>query len=286
MKKFIIPLIFVVSIATLQPAYAKYSFTDRLDDNFRDIIQHSEPSKYRTKTIWETVPVMSAMGLIVSDVLGNTVGQILKPLEDLAGISIKLDGEYGQIKEMKKTYEDNYKKDHADLDQKNRISVDWNFSDLRSGLESAGAISFAGTSNNARKMLNEQDPGYRMVSGGSVNNYADLFRSRADRWQDIAFGILAANNSEARGVASAQSDIKSMNETSNGASGYIQIIQAGSQERNYLNRNLVQARADVMRQIDVQFKYSLEKIQDDSDAASAFEQAVRSWTAQGSAGNY
>ena len=277
---------FALFLAALPPAYADYSAGDRFDALINDPLQQLEPSKYRTKTIWETVPVMTAMGLIVSDVLGNTVGQILKPLEDLAGVSIKLDGEYGQIKEMKKTYEDNYIKDHADLDQKNRISVDWNFSDLRSGLESAGAISFAGTSDDARKMLNEQDPGYRVVSGGSVNDYADLFRGRADKLQDIAFGMLAAGNSEAGGVASAQSDIKSMNETSNGAEGYIQIIQAGSQNSNYLNKNLVQARTDVMRQMDVQFKYSLEKIQDDADRASAFEQAVRSWTAQGGARSY
>jgi hypothetical protein len=55
-------------------------------------------------------------------------------------------------------------------------------------------------------------------------------------------------------------------------------MHAGSQERNYLNRNIVQARFDVMTQIDAQFKNSMEKIQDDADSTSAFDQAVKRWT--------
>jgi hypothetical protein len=164
--------------------------------------------------------------------------------------------------------------------------VEWDAASLISNLESAGAISFAATADRAKQMLNEQDPGYRTVSAGQTADYASLYRGRAAKWQDTAFAMLTAGNSEARGIISAQNDIKSMNDTSNGAEGYIQMIQAGSQERNYMNRNLVQARFGVMMQTDLQFKSSMEKIQDDADSSSAFDQAVRTWTSPGGARNY
>jgi hypothetical protein len=285
-KAAIAALALVVCLGATGVVSAEYTLSDRFDDFTHNLSHYSSPNEYRTKTLWATIPIMGAMAFIVSDVIGNTIGPILKPLEQIAGISIKIDGEYGQIKEMIKTYNDNYKKDHNDLDEGKRISVEWDAASLRSNLESAGAISFAATADRAKEMLNEQNPGYRTVSAGKTVDYASVYRERAAKWQNMAFGMLTAANSEARNVTSAQNDIKSMNDTSNEADGYMQIIQAGSQERNYLNRNLVQARFDVMMQIDLQFKNSMEKIQDDADSTSAFDQAVRTWVSPGGTRSY
>jgi hypothetical protein len=262
-----------VFLAAAGTAFADYTAADRWDDFTHDPGHQLYPSEYRTKTLWATVPIMAAMSLIASDLIGNTIGPILKPLEDIAGISIKIDGEYGQIKDMIKTYNDNYARDHAALSSDMRISAEAGLESLRKKLDDAGAISFAATGDDAKKKLNEQNPGYA-VSG----DYAALYRKRADRWQDIAFGMLEVSNSQAKGVTSAQNDIKKMNDASVSADGYIRVMLAGGQERNYLNRNLVQARFDVMMQIDAQFKNSMEKIQDDADSTSAFDQAVKRWT--------
>jgi hypothetical protein len=282
----IVALALVACLAAAGPSFAEYSASDRFDDLTHNMTHYFYPNEYRTKTLWATIPIMSAMGLIVSDAIGNTIGPILKPLEQIAGISIKIDGEYGQIKEMIKTYNDNYTKDHAALDQAKRISVEWDIASIRSNLESAGAISFAATADKAKQMLNEQNPGYRTVSAGQTVDYASLYRERAAKWQDTAFGMITAGNVETRDVTSAQNDIKSMNDTANGTEGYIQMIHADTQVRNYLNRNLVRTRYGVMMQIDLQFKHSMEKIQDDADSTSAFDQAVMTWTGPGETKSY
>jgi P-type conjugative transfer protein TrbJ len=283
-RRSVAALVLSAFLAGAGVAFADYSPSDRLDDFTHDPGHWTYPTTYRTRTLWGTVSIMSAMGLLVSDAIGTLLGPILKPLESIAGISIKIDGEYGQIKEMIKTYNDNYAKDHAPLSEDKRISVETDLGSLRKKLEDAGAISFAGTSAGARAMLDDQNPGYKTVEDG---DYASRYRERADRWQNTAFAMLEAANSQAAGVTSAQAQIKTMNDVSNEADGYIRIMQAGGQQRNYLNRNLVQARFDVMMQLDAQFKVSMEKIQDDADATSAFDRAVKGWTAPaGAAGSY
>jgi hypothetical protein len=202
----------------------------------------------------------------------------------------QLAGEQALIKTMKKTYEDNYKKDHAtlgnDVTSASSVAPIAEYALTYSALKDAGAISFAGSSDGVETRIVSQDPGYVTVLG-QVS--FDVYHDRIKKWQDVMFADIKASAYEADGVLAVVSVTgipKKINDASVGADGYLKLIQARHRALNSVNASLVMLTVDVMRQTDAQFKYALEELQDDADETSAFAQAVNSWTASSGGGGY
>jgi hypothetical protein len=121
--------------------------------------------------------------------------------------------------------------------------------------------------------------GYR---GGGPNIYSEIFKTRAGGLRETLRRAASANASEAQGIKGAtQDEIKKMYEATDEAEGYIGVIQAGTQEANYLNTELLRLRADTLRQTDIQMSAAIEEAQDDFDETSAFEGAVTTWKVPG-----
>ena len=179
-------------------------------------------------------------------------GTILGLLEIEYGVKL------GLTEAMKKTYEDNYKRDHEPLQDSDKVKP---------------TTSKYGT-------IAENAAGYR---GASSIIYSGVYRDRENKFRDAMRGVAEVNAAEAEKIAgNVQTWIKKMNQASRNADGYIQLIQAGTQEANYLNVELAELRADTLRQIDVHMRAAVEEAQDDFDETSAFEGAVRTWKSPGS----
>ena len=182
----------------------------------------------------------------------------------LATILILLEIKYAQhlqlIKDMRKTYNENYERDHKPL--ANRVNPEMGpYATIQ-----AAAV------------------GYR---GPSPLIYSDIYKNRENAFKNTMSGSSGGNKTRADKIAGEdQTQIQKMNEVSRNADGYMQLIKAGTQEANYLNMELAELRADTMRQLDVQMRAAIEEAQDDFDGTSAFEGAVSTWKNTGSGGGY
>jgi hypothetical protein len=126
-------------------------------------------------------------------------------------------------------------------------------------------------------------PGYRNVTPA----HSEIYKKRANELKDTLREAAEANAEEARHVnTTTREEIKNMNAASRNAKGYIALIQAGTQEANYLNAELLRLRADTLRQTDIQVSAFVEEAQDDFDETSAFEGAVATWKDQASGPGY
>jgi hypothetical protein len=130
--------------------------------------------------------------------------------------------------------------------------------------------------------------GYRYKgSPGGADIYSDIYRQRMNDWHDAITGAAEDNSKEASLLMNnAQKWITDMHNASMNAEGYMQLLQAGTQETNYLNMELLQLRTDNLRRIDIRLLEPKENRQNDIDETSAFDQAIGTWTAAGTAEEY
>jgi hypothetical protein len=183
----------------------------------------------------------------------------------------------------------NYAADHAPLNPGDRAAVDLTaeIRGLYALLASADALSFMAEADYER--FNEQSPGYRNAPDDSYIDFTGAYRDRIGRWQNYAYGVVEANNSEAWGILDDQGLLATtakLQAASLNAAGYRQLLQADGQTANLMNQALVKLRLDIQRQIEAETRFALNARQERIDARAAFKQAVREWRSQGSGGNY
>jgi hypothetical protein len=177
-------------------------------------------------------------------------------------------------------YKKNYAADHAKLTQ--TVNPAFNVTNLFNMLSDANAAAFSDT---PETVVSGQTPGYRTGNGNGA--YSEMYASRKNvLFKDIG-GALNANQNQADDLkANAATWMRNMDTASGNSNSYLSIIQAGAQESSYLNLELIQARVDLMRQMDMQARAAAEEMQDDADETWAFEQAVKSWTNPASDSGY
>ncbi|MDR3076481.1 MAG: hypothetical protein LBU26_04190 [Synergistaceae bacterium] len=184
----------------------------------------------------------------------------------LAVVLALLEAEYGieddLVKQMKAEYEKNYAFDHKAL-----------------GVFLDPAV-------NPFTASGRKSAGYR-YSGSQKDVYSGIYINRRSDWHGDIKKMAGENAKEALFISKEVMDwIYAAHGSSRGADGYLQLVQSGTQETNYLNAELVQLRTDVLRQMDMQMRAAAEEMQDNADETSAFEQAVRTWSGSGSGSGY
>gem|GEM_PF-6866882 len=179
-----------------------------------------------------------------------------------------------QVKDMEKTYESHYARDHRALGSGDRVNP-------AMGGYTAGTARVVGYRN--------APPPYRDYAGAYIDR-ADTFDRAVAGYPGIIgdrSGLRGNNINEAEKMPEqAQTWIKNMNQASRNADGYIQLAQAGTQEANYFNMLMTELRADTMRQTDVQAALAAEEAQDGFDDTFAFEMATGTWKNTGTGTKY
>jgi hypothetical protein len=154
----------------------------------------------------------------------------------------------------------------------NIVASQFDAASLASSARGLGSVTYA---SNPAAAVRDKAPGMR--SGTNVI-YSDTYKARRNVWRADMEGVLKANQSQTNDISdNARNLMRRLDETSNGAYGYLETMQAGAAAANYMNTVLLGARADMARDTDVRLRTWLEKIQDDADEVSAFEQAVNTW---------
>ncbi|MDR3280501.1 MAG: hypothetical protein LBT23_08305 [Synergistaceae bacterium] len=176
----------------------------------------------------------------------------------LAAVLMLLEIEYAVedslTSDRKKTYEKDYDFDHKTL------------------------AAWVGTGMNPYATIAGEAPGYRYQGAAIPELYSEIYKMRREVWQQDASVLMKSNAREASMLRNeVQNWIGRMDEASFNAEGYVQLIQAASQQSNYMNLELLQMRTDVLRQMDIQARAAVEEMQDGADETSAFEQAVDKW---------
>jgi hypothetical protein len=175
-------------------------------------------------------------------------------------------------------YIERWDKDHSGLGSGifSRAANQFDASALASAMRGGGSVTYGA---NPGASAREKAPGMR---GGTNIIYSDAYKARRDMWRGDMEGVLKANRSQTKDIHdNARNLIRDMDSASDGAYGYLETMQAGAAAANYLNTAFLAARADMARRADVQLRAWLEKIQDDADEVSAFEQAVSTWNGAG-----
>jgi hypothetical protein len=171
-------------------------------------------------------------------------------------------------------YIERWETDHELLDEDifNLAANQFDAAALASAARGWGSVTYA--SSPAAAVRNKA-PGMR--SGTNVI-YSDTYKARRNAWRTDMEGVLRANQSQTEDIMdNARNVMRSLDETSDGTYGYLETMQAGAAAANYMNTVLLGARADMARDTDAQLRTWIEKIQDDADEVSAFEQAVSTW---------
>ncbi|MCL2010485.1 MAG: hypothetical protein FWG71_08065 [Synergistaceae bacterium] len=204
----------------------------------------------------------------------------------LIGLAIFLGVDEARVKSAHKDYQRRYDRDHKILDSSARVSP------TMSGYQASPAPT---TGRHVAPVL-----GYRNAPPRNSNYavaYVDRiypFRESMIGWSAGAppssakyDGIDGANVAEAEKIpGQTQTWITDMNRASRDADGYIQVIQAGTQEANYLNMELAELRSDTMRQTDLHLLMATEEAQDDFDEMFSFEMAMGRWKSTGTGTSY
>jgi hypothetical protein len=171
-------------------------------------------------------------------------------------------------------YIERWDTDHEHLDGVifNLVANQFDAAALASASRGWGSVTYASSPAAA---VRDKAPGMR--SGTDVI-YSDKYKARRNVWRADMEGVLKANQSQTEDILDNARDlIEGLDETSGGAYGYLETMQAGAAAANYMNTVLLGARADMARDTDARLRTWLEKIQDDADEVSAFEQAVKTW---------
>jgi P-type conjugative transfer protein TrbJ len=188
------------------------------------------------------------------------------------------------VEQIKADDESRLAADHAPLANPVGTDLTHKLEVLYSLLAEADAITFAASSGLDR-LFEQQYPGYRPVSSDAYIDFAGVYKSQTDEWQNYAYGAIEANNSEALDMKnSLQSLDRQMFDSAMSAGGYLQLFQARNQIYVFVGQEISNLRADLARQIETQAKTAALRQQKKTDRQTAFEQAIRIWKAQ-SAGN-
>jgi hypothetical protein len=187
--------------------------------------------------------------------------------------------ELGVENQRYESYRENYNADHLKLDGGIFSSVnDYDF--------------FMGS--------HTMTPGFRRMTPGDVayrapglrtgvgvhDVYSAAYKSRRGAWQSDMNNLRYGNWLDAGSPiletvtvpgVKAEHFIKVLDDASFGAKGYMELIQAGAESENYMNRVMLHVRQHTIRQADAQLRLWIEKIQDGADEVSAFGEAVGAW---------
>ena len=172
------------------------------------------------------------------------------------------------IDDMAETKHLHYGMDHRRLD------------DLVREMEGKVYDYYAGASESAGRVTY---PGYRPAPNG---NYAALYRSRVNNWEEYMRKVTEGNGKAAEDVRKAASEVKKLNDASDEAYGYLQLIQADARINNFVNEELVKLQADLGRRLDLKVSIEMNDAQERADELSAFEAAVASWKNSGAGREY
>jgi hypothetical protein len=184
--------------------------------------------------------------------------------------------------------DEDYGNDHLALPAEDVVWSDAtaDISALYAKLASEWMFSFVPAAGLARQSFDQVYPGYLSSPAASYINFAAGYEARAGQAQDYAYGVLEANNSEAKGIPNVQTPIARMNTVFRDVGYYRQLSQADTQVANFLNQMLSRLRIDMGRQTEARNAFALEERQERTDAAAAFGQAVREWKNQSSGAGY
>jgi hypothetical protein len=179
-------------------------------------------------------------------------------------------------------YKDRYKDDHKELESGSRV---WR--DAGEGINALYGILADGSASEALtfeaaltlEKFQAQFPGYRSASAPPVD-YASDDKKRMGNWQDYAFKAIRANNDSAMSIKTLQPYIERMKDASLSASYYRQVLQAGNQISVGLAQEITELGVDAQRQLEFRTVVTLQKIQDEINEDSAFEQGIRVWQQQ------
>ena len=129
--------------------------------------------------------------------------------------------------------------------------------------------------------------GYRYKNALQKDIYSDIYKARRQALIGQFESVLGANASEGLiNMNQNQVWINGARDASMSADGYRKILESATQESNLMNVEILQLRADTLRQTDIQLAAADVEMQDEADETAAFEQAVKTWTTVGTAANY
>jgi hypothetical protein len=128
--------------------------------------------------------------------------------------------------------------------------------------------------------------GYRYKGASQNDVYAQIYKNRRSDLTNRLESVLKTNAGESLININQGQWINDARRASMNADGYMKILEAAAQESNLMNIEILQLRADTLRQTDIQLAAADALIQDEADETAAFEQAVKTWSAAGTGTNY
>jgi hypothetical protein len=128
--------------------------------------------------------------------------------------------------------------------------------------------------------------GYRYRNASQNDVYAQIYKNRRSEMTNRLESVLETNANESIININQGWWINDARLASVNADGYMKILEAATQESNIMNIEILQLRADTLRQTDIQLAAADALAQDEADETAAFEQAVKTWSAAGTGTNY
>ncbi|MDR1579800.1 MAG: hypothetical protein LBS35_05540 [Synergistaceae bacterium] len=129
--------------------------------------------------------------------------------------------------------------------------------------------------------------GYRYKNASQNDVYALIYKDRRRELLERLESVLKTNAGEGLiNMNEGQTWINDARSASVNADGYMKILEAAAQESNLMNVEILQLRADILRQTDIQLAAEDALMQDEADETAAIEQAVKTWSAAGTGTNY
>ena len=129
--------------------------------------------------------------------------------------------------------------------------------------------------------------GYRYKSASQNDIYAQIYKGRRLDLMNRLESVLKTNSEESLiNINQGGKWINDARGASMNADGYMKILEASTQESNIMNTEILQLRADILRQTDIQLAAADALVQDEADETAAFEQAVKTWSSAGTGTNY
>ncbi|MDR1944284.1 MAG: hypothetical protein LBQ19_05630 [Synergistaceae bacterium] len=232
---------------------------------------------------------LAAIAALEATITGEEYGLLGTALAEIA-LEIQIvtteAKDYNLLMERNKRIDQDWENDHKPL-----ASVVWSditadieglYRDLASGDEALSFVEDLST-----EKFDEQNPSFLDGPGDAAYvDFAALYEKRMNNWMQYAYGVLSANNGEARGVLNGQDKFGRLKDASLNAYYYRQLMQAGNQTRNAANQEISKLRTDAAREAEAAAKFNFDEIQERIDARAALKQSVGKWKSQSAGRGY